>query len=257
MYFSWYSAGECSDPEFANLPPDERANPSMSSWPEGRAYIDQQRRRLPSTKFRRLHHNLPGAPSGAFYDPDKVTAAIVVGRTNLPPEDGVKLYAGVDMSGGSSDDAVLSISGKREGKVVQYFTGKQRGEAPFNPRHAVTRFAGILRRYGIRKVCGDRYAGQTFRADFEEYGIQYEVCGLSKSDLYEELEPQINAGEIELLDHPKLLEQFLTLIVKGGKIDHMAGDHDDFANAAALSSWLASKTARQSLPFISHYNIAA
>jgi hypothetical protein len=26
----------------------------MSSWPEGRAYLDQQRRRLPTHKFRRL-----------------------------------------------------------------------------------------------------------------------------------------------------------------------------------------------------------
>jgi len=33
MLFSWYSADYCSDPSFANLPPDERANPSMASWP--------------------------------------------------------------------------------------------------------------------------------------------------------------------------------------------------------------------------------
>ena len=68
MLFSWYSADLCTDPAFADLPPEERANPSMGSWPDGRAYLEQQRRRLPTHKYRRLHLNLPGAPDGAFLD---------------------------------------------------------------------------------------------------------------------------------------------------------------------------------------------
>src|SRR5262249_12974779 len=54
MLFSWYSGEYCTDPSFAALEPELRANPSIGSWPEGRAYLDQQRRRLPSHKFRRL-----------------------------------------------------------------------------------------------------------------------------------------------------------------------------------------------------------
>ena len=49
----------------------------------------------------------------------------------------------------------------------------------------------------------------------------------------EGLEPPVNAGEVELLDVPKLQEQILTLVVRGTKIDHQPGDHDDWANAAA------------------------
>ena len=89
MLFSWYSADFCTDPAFASLPADERANPSMGSWPEGKNYIEQQRRRLPSNRFRRLHHNLPGAPGGAFFDQGLVDAAIVRGRTALPPQAGI------------------------------------------------------------------------------------------------------------------------------------------------------------------------
>jgi hypothetical protein len=100
----------CTDPAFAHLPPDERANPSMASWPEGKSYLEQQRRRLPSARFRRLHHNLPGAPQGAFYDQGMIEVAIVPGRYTLEPQDGVDYFAFVDMSGGSSDDAVLGIS---------------------------------------------------------------------------------------------------------------------------------------------------
>lgn len=77
MLFSWYSGDFCTDPDFAELPPERRANPSMSSWVNGEQYLQQQRQRLPSHKFRRLHLNLPGAPNGAFFDQGAVLAAVV------------------------------------------------------------------------------------------------------------------------------------------------------------------------------------
>jgi hypothetical protein len=49
MLFSWYSADLCTDPAAAELPPEQRANPSMASWPEGAAYLEQQKLRLPLT----------------------------------------------------------------------------------------------------------------------------------------------------------------------------------------------------------------
>ena len=66
LLFSWYSGDYCTDPDFADLDPEERANPSMSSWPEGRAYLDQQKVRLPPNIFRRLHLNLPVRPRASL-----------------------------------------------------------------------------------------------------------------------------------------------------------------------------------------------
>jgi hypothetical protein len=232
--FSWYSGGDiCTDASFADLDPEARANPSMGSWPEGRAYLDQQRRRLPKHKFRRLHLNLPGAPQGAFFDPDSIMSAVVTGRRALPPEPGRRYQAFVDMSGGSADDAVLAIGFKDGDKAVVALVEKQAGKPPFNPRMATKKFAGILRDYGLSRVTGDAYAGQTFRADFEDEKIVYVVCQKSKSDLYEDLEPRLNAGEVVLPDHPKTQEQLLNLVMRGAKVDHQSGDHDDHANAAA------------------------
>jgi hypothetical protein len=79
MLFSWYSADLCTDAAFMDLPPEQRANPSMCSWPEGAEYLAQQKRRLPTSKYRRLHLNLPGAPEGAFFDQGKVLACIALG----------------------------------------------------------------------------------------------------------------------------------------------------------------------------------
>ena len=60
---------------------------------------------------------------------------------------------------------------------------------------------------------------------------------LTKSEIYEAFEPMLNAGEVELLDHDRMQTQFLGLVTRGARIDHLPGEHDDFANAAAGALW--------------------
>jgi hypothetical protein len=244
MLFSWYGGDFTTDPALADAEPEARANPSMASW-GGNDYLVQQRKRLPTHKFRRLHLNLPGAPDGAAFDGDKVMAAIVTGRKRLAREDGRVYFAFVDMSGGSSDDAVLAIShleAERKIAVLDVLMA-QTGAPPFNPRDAVRKFAAELQAWGLARVTGDAYAGQTFRRDFEDLGVAYTVSQRTKSEIYDAFEPKLNAGEVELLDDGKLQEQLLTLVMKSGKIDHLPGDHDDFANAACGAISLASARA--------------
>jgi hypothetical protein len=236
MLFSWYSADLCTDPAFADLPPEQKANPSMRGWPDP-DYLEQQRRRLPTHKYRRLHLNLPGAPAGAFLDPQAVADAIVIGRRTLPPMRDTYYYGFVDMSGGSNDDAVLAIAHQEDGKIVVDLVEKQASEPPFNPRDAVKKFVNLLDDYGCKRVCGDKYAGMTFQADFSMYGISYITSELNKSELYEAMEPEINAGVVELPNLPKLEQQLLGLIFRGSRVDHANGEHDDWANAAAGAVW--------------------
>lgn len=234
MFFSWYAADYTTDAALAGdgVTPEQRANPSMAAWGNDK-YLTDQKRRLPTHKYRRLHLNLPGAPDGAAFDPDTVTEAIVTGRKQLPPDQACQYYGFVDMSGGSADDAVLGIAHGEDGKIILDALVSQTGTAPFNPRLAVRKFADLLREYGLHRVTGDRFAGETFRKDFQDEGIFYDVSLLSRSQIYEAFEPKLNAGLLALLDLPKLQEQLLTLVVKGsGRIDHQSGDHDDWANAA-------------------------
>jgi hypothetical protein len=229
MLFSWYSGDYCTDPAFADLPAERRANPSMGSWADGAGYLEQQRTRLPFGRFRRLHLNLPGAPDGAAFDQGKVLAAVVSGRRSIPPQEGVRYCAFVD----SNDDAVLAI-GHVEGRIaVVDLVAKQLGSPPFDPRQAVLKFCRLMAEYGITRVSGDAYAGQTFRADFQREGIGYEVRGRSASDLYEAMEPKLNAGEVELVDEAALIEQAVCLVWRGGKITHEPNGHDDHVNAVA------------------------
>jgi hypothetical protein len=232
MLFSWYSGDKCTDPNFAELPPEQRANPSMASWAEGAGYIEQQRRRLPSHKFRRLHLNLPGAPNGAFLDQAKVMEAIEPGSKPRQPQRDVKYYAFANLSGGSSDDACLAISHAEDGICVLDLVVKQNGPAPFNPRNAVAKFCDILHDWNISSVVGDDYAGSTFRHDFYDRGVKYISSHLDKTEIYETFEPRLNAGEVRIYNEPTLIQQLLTLVVRGAKVDHEPGGHDDFANAA-------------------------
>jgi hypothetical protein len=235
LLFSWYSADHCTDPAFADLPPEQRANPSIQSWPDGTGYLETQRARLPTGRFRRLHLNLPGSPEGAAFDQAAILKCVVTGRRSLPWREGCRLVAAVDMSGGSADDAVLCIAHLDGKTVVLDLIAKQIGAPPFDPRAAVWRFCDILRKYNIAKVYGDAFGGQTFRLDFQKRGIAYEVRSASASLLYEKLEPVINAGELELLDQPTLIEQLVSLIWRGTKITHEHGAHDDHATALALA----------------------
>jgi hypothetical protein len=59
-----------------------------------------------------------------------------------------------------------------------------------------------------------------------------------KSDLYRDLLPLVNGCRIELLDHPKSVNQLCALerkTARSGKdsIDHPPGQHDDAINAIA------------------------
>ena len=90
----------------------------------------------------------------------------------------------------------------------------QAGRPPFDPRQAVTKFCALLEAYGCVSVWGDDYAGQTFKVDFAAARIVYRSPVPSASDLYERFEPQLNAGEAQLLDHAKAQEQFCTLVMR-------------------------------------------
>jgi hypothetical protein len=171
-----------------------------------------------------------------FVSRDVVDAAVVPGRFELPPVSGISYTAFVDPSGGSSDAMTLAV-GHAEGNLVIIDAIRER-RPPFSPADVVAEFADLLASYGISSVSGDRYGGQWPRERFLEHGVTYQPAEHPKSDLYRELLPILNAGRIELLDHPRLAAQLCGLerrTARGGRdtIEHAPGAHDDVANAVA------------------------
>lgn len=225
LFVSWYSGTI------------EEANPSLSGplGPMLEDILDAQRS-LPSWIFRRLCLNLPGQPDGAAYVADKVEEAVVKSRTVLPPQPDVSYRAFCDLSGGGDDDATLGIAHACEGQAILDLLidqGARGVNGTFSPEDAVKKFAGVLKEYRCTTVIGDRYAGQWPVRAFQKHDITYQPSELTRSQIYASLEPLLNSGQIELLDHPKLFPQLIGLVRKGERIDHVPAEHDDHANGAA------------------------
>jgi hypothetical protein len=117
---------------------------------------------------------------------------------------------------------------------------------PFSPEAATEELCRTLKGYHVNRVIGDRYAGEWPREQFAKLGIIYEPSANPKSELYRDLLPLINSNRIELLDHPKLINQLTGLerrTARGGKdsVDHAPGAHDDVVNAVAGLASLANR----------------
>ena len=170
-----------------------------------------------------------------FLSGDWIDAAVDNGVHERPPEKGIAYHAFTDPSGGRQDSFTLAIAHSEQGSVVlDLLKGYH---PPFDP-DAVTRdFAGILKRYGIHRVKGDRYAGEWVSASFQDKGIAYDASKRSKSEIYLESEPLFATGTIRLLDHVTLQGELRNLERKTGRtkdiVDHPPKGHDDYANAAA------------------------
>jgi hypothetical protein len=170
---------------------------------------------------------------------DAVTSPRVIER---PPVHGVKYIAFVDPSGGASDSMTIAIAHsefmKETDRDVAVLDCTREIRAPFSPEAAVNEFVEILKRYRVDSVRGDRYGAEWVTEAFKKRGVQYEAAELTKSDLYRDLLPALNSGEVLLLDDARLRTQLLGLerrTARGGRdtIDHAPGARDDLANAAA------------------------
>lgn len=172
----------------------------------------------------------------SFINREAVEACVSPGVFERAPLSGQRYFAFVDPSGGSADSMTLAIA-HLEGKVAILDAVRER-KPPFSPEAVVSEFADLLKQYKVNKVVGDRYAGEWPREGFRNRHITYEPSAKPKSDLYRDLLPLLNSGEVDLLDHQHLLTQLVGLerrTARGGRdsIDHAPGGHDDVANAVA------------------------
>jgi hypothetical protein len=112
-----------------------------------------------------------------------------------------------------------------ERAIFKTLTGR-----PTEPGERVDEF------YRVRKVRGDRYAGEWPREQFRKHGVDCETAAKPKSELFGELLPVINSRRAALLDDNRTqLTALERRTSRGGKdsIDHPPGAHDDLANSVA------------------------
>ena len=203
-------------------------NPSLSPAVVAEAYVDDPQSAASEygAEFRDDIND--------FVSRDVVEACVIRGRGELLPARGVTYRAFVDPSGGSSDSMTLAIC--HRDKDVAILDAVREIRPPFSPEQAVQDFAATLRSYHISRVTGDHYGGEWPRERFRLAGIEYALSEQPKGEIYLNSLPLLNSGKVQLLDHQRLISQFIGLerrTARSGRdsIDHSPGQHDDIVNA--------------------------
>ena len=111
-------------------------------------------------------------------------------------------------------------------------------------------------------MAGDHYGGEFVKEPFRKHGISYELCKRPKSDLYRDLLPSLNSGQIVLPRHDRLVAQIGGLERRTGRsgkdsIDHAPGAHDDLANCVAGVAHIAGGRLVALGPSVYHFGYSA
>lgn len=172
----------------------------------------------------------------AFISRELVEAAIDRGIAVRPPQPNLHYTSFCDPSGGSNDSFTCSIAHNDKGTAV--LDALVEIKAPFNPETATRDIAIVLKSYNIRKTTADRYAAQWVVSAFARSGITLSHSERDRSAIYMDVLPLFTAGKAQLIDNPRLAQQFYSLerrTFPTGKdrVDHGPGAHDDCCNSAA------------------------
>jgi hypothetical protein len=176
------------------------------------------------------------AGTTALFDPEAIRACVVPERRELAPAAGRVYRAFVDASGGRRDAFTCAV-GHREGTRV-VLDALRVWHAPFNPSSVTAECASSLRHYGLARIRGDRFGAEWVAEAFRVQGVKYDESPLPSSDLYLEMLPAVNAGQVELLDLHDLRQELIGLERRRGpsgrdRVVHPPSRHDDMANAVA------------------------
>lgn len=184
----------------------------------------------------------------AYVPYELIEAAVVKGRTVLPPRAGVEYYGACDPSEGlrkGADSMTFAVSHREDERCVLDCLLEFR--APFDPKAVLEGIAETCQEYKITTIVQDRHAIAWIGSDMRDrYGIEVEAAKWDKSRCYEFLAVLLNKKQVELLDLPRLRAELLGLqrFLQGGggvKVDHLRAGHDDTINAAGLALVLASQ----------------
>jgi hypothetical protein len=115
-----------------------------------------------------------------------------------------------DPAGGSGQDSWTGAVAHLEGRTLVLDALLEK-RPPFSPEACAAELCDMFKRFRIGSVVGDRFAGQFPRELFARNGVQYRVADQHTSDNYRDLLPELNSGNVRLLDNQRLVAQLCNL----------------------------------------------
>ena len=74
---------------------------------------------------------------------------------------------------------------------------------PFSPETVCADYTSVIKKYRCSQTFGDRYAGEWVVEGFRKYGVHYEECEQTRTELYLNTVPLINSCSVALLDNER------------------------------------------------------
>jgi len=172
----------------------------------------------------------------SFVSREVVESCVDDGVFERGPISTLRYYGFVDPSGGSADSFTAAVAHMEKDQII--LDAVRERKPPFSPEIVAKEFAEFFLTYRCTTVRGDRYAGEWPREQFKKRGVTYVPADKTRSELYLEALPRLNARRASLLDNKRLVEQLVGLerrTSRSGKdsVDHAQGGRDDVANAVA------------------------
>jgi len=160
---------------------------------------------------------------GAFLEAPSVHSCRVEGRTELPPLPGVRYVAAADPAFAAGGDAFTFAVAHRVGEgddavfVLDRLHSWRGRHSPLNSDEVLDEIAGIAKAYRVSQVVSDQYAVVPIADGLRRRGIHVVAQPLTselKSDIFGTLKRAINLGRVELLDHPALAAELVSMEVR-------------------------------------------
>jgi hypothetical protein len=188
---------------------------------------------------------------------DAIMRCVVPGRAEVPFKPGEKYVCFVDPASGTAggDSFCIGVAHKESWSDRVILDALREFKPPFLVETAINETAALCRQYHISTVTGDHWSGDFIRQRFNAVGgLRYEVSSRTKSAIYLEALPLINAGRssLELLDNRRLISQATDLerrVTRSSgreSVEHPAGGRDDAVNASFGSIVCANENRAQS-----------
>jgi len=208
-------------------------------------------------RARRLYLAEFSEDAGAFLSGEDIERAVQKGVREVDPSSvppGAKVTFACDPSGSGTDAMTLSgvmletepTGRQRVTQLVQRAWTNTKGRA-FDQEAVTDGIAETVKRYGVKKLYGDRWGSSLVVQAFERRGIEYvhphltidgKSIYIDRSRGYLEAGVLFRTGNVAILDDLATIVELRSLERRGEKVDAWNG-HEDRANALCVAAAMA------------------
>lgn len=172
-----------------------------------------------------------------------IQKASAKGRTELQPNLRTPYTAFFSVPGSTTDRPSVAIAHlAADGCAVLDYLQEWPANKPLD--ETVQEVSELLARFNLKKIMGDKFAGEWPKEYFSKNGVFYHKVEFTLAEIYRDFMPLLSAGQVELLDNPRLLMQLNSLersVTRAGRDSVVANSSDNLARAVAAVTILCSR----------------